>query len=834
MPLKLAGLLVTSGAASSALVDGALRRQVLCGGALDTALLEAGIPISEAELLHFLERASGLPSIGAQELARAERSVALLLPARLAERHGLLPLHEQGRVVDFAAGYPANPQMLEEIGFLMGREIRPVMTLEVRLREAIARCYGCPVSARHQALLALLPHVAPAESASSPSEQPIPISALAPERAPASPAPVEPSADLPVSIASLAPEPEPAPPAEPEEVLNIALPDGAQDLASSVEQVIGSERRQKRSRRTAPRDRVDVDGIARRIVDEAGGIPSFEVEAAENLTLGKARTALNDAQDRKQIFSVVLRFMLKTFDFAAAFAVVGGNAVGWTALTREGSADDKVDRVSLPLDAPSVLKTVLLTRGRFLGPVPSDPLSLSLLADMGRSEPAVAFFCPIEVRERPVAILYGDNPERPASDCKVAELALFTSEVGHRLERLVLEQKRLLARSALEQPVRPAESETPRPATPMASQSSMAASAAPGPSTEARTPAASSAEPGLTPAELFARSPVRSGDHPSDAPSGSSSGFMPLAAPGMSRGTLQPAGALPGSTTGLPPMDELFSAADRLVGANLGDRARAMAELARAPEIASALLSSRFPGPLLRARLPVSELPSPEELGPVPAALARMGAAAVRALAPLLDHRDPDTRYFAMLTAGNLPSPLLLGSVANHVFDKHPLVANAARVALAAMSGLPGFGDALAHLRAHVRAADRDVACLAAKAVGTLHDVPSIDPLIELVGSPDRTLAEAASEALREICKQDFGVQQKRWIAWWQANSARSRSEWLIGALRHRERALRAAAIDELVQITADNFGFAADGPPQVREEAILRWQEWSRARSSF
>jgi HEAT repeat protein len=243
------------------------------------------------------------------------------------------------------------------------------------------------------------------------------------------------------------------------------------------------------------------------------------------------------------------------------------------------------------------------------------------------------------------------------------------------------------------------------------------------------------------------------------------------------------------------------------------------------------VLVTRFPGPVLRARLPVSELPAPEELGPVPAALARLGAPAALALVPLLAHRDVDTRYFALLTAGRIPSAPLVAPVAQRVFDRHPVVASAARAALAAMRGQPGFPDALEKLRAILASRDSERATAAARALGMLHDVAAVDTLIELTEHQNRSLAQAAADALREICKQSLGLNRRRWASWWETNRDRPRAEWLIEALRHRDLDLRVSAIDELVRAVHDNFGYYADGPRQDREAAIGRWQEWWRTR---
>ncbi len=178
MPLKLAGLLVTSGAVPAGIVEDALRRQVLSGCALDTALLEAGARLTEAQLLAKLEQASGLKEVGALALAEAEPAAVALLSAKLAERHGMLPLRSDGLALEVAVRYPPSTEMLEQVGFLLKRELHPFVALEVRLREAIARAYGADLHPRHQAMLQVLGPSAPA-----PSLRPIRGSSRSPRRA---------------------------------------------------------------------------------------------------------------------------------------------------------------------------------------------------------------------------------------------------------------------------------------------------------------------------------------------------------------------------------------------------------------------------------------------------------------------------------------------------------------------------------------------------------------------------------------------------------------------------------------------------------------------------
>jgi hypothetical protein len=523
MSLELAGLLVTSGAVPPTVVDDALRRQVLAGGAFDTALFEAGAALSEGDCLRFLEKASGLPGIDGPQLMATDPSAAALLPGKLAERHCLLPLREDDQL-HVAVPFPVSKAMLEEVGFLLGKQLRPWVALEVRLREAISRIYRIPLPPRYATLAAML-GLTPAAPLPAPPELVEPAAA-----------PTEPAS--PKFTAQTVPEQDP--------FRLIAENDG---LVAALEKALEEAEKDPKlaHRRAAPRDKVDVAGLAGRIAAAAG---TEAAEPLEKLTFGKAKAALAAAEDRHAIMGVALRFALKTFDFVAAFAVVGGNAVGWTSLTQEGFAPEKVERVSLPLDAPSVLRTVLFTRGRYLGPIPTDPISQQLVTGMGRPQPTVAFVGPIEVRERPVAILYADVVGRAVSDRKVAELVAFAQLVGRRLERLILENKRrLVAASQAAQPKDAAPNGAPAP--------QVAAPASEGAFLVPPTPTA---------AELFARGPSRPRKLAARAGLALPS-IEPMPAPGVSR--LSSRGA-----TEAPAVEDLFAAADDLVSTDLAAPAR--------------------------------------------------------------------------------------------------------------------------------------------------------------------------------------------------------------------------------------------------------------------
>jgi hypothetical protein len=165
-------------------------------------------------------------------------------------------------------------------------------------------------------------------------------------------------------------------------------------------------------------------------------------------TLAQARAALKAAShDREAIVDVALTFGRRVFDFVSAFAVVRGSAYGWDA---RGEGDTSLIRqVAVPLDAASVFRTVALTRGSYVGPLPPDALSGHYLALLGRA-PRAVFVWPVEVKSRLVAIFYGDCAHRPMSQRKLSDFILFCQDLPAAFSELILYRKQHGASAAFQ------------------------------------------------------------------------------------------------------------------------------------------------------------------------------------------------------------------------------------------------------------------------------------------------------------------------------------------------------------------------------------------------
>ncbi|HVE85873.1 MAG TPA: FrgA protein [Myxococcales bacterium] len=508
---------------------------------------------------------------------------------------------------------------------------------------------------------------------------------------------------------------------------------------------------------------------------EAPPAPPPPDQTAPDWSLQEARAQLKEATvDRDRIVEVALRYGRRTFDAVVAFAVIRGAAVGWDA--RGDEVDPaQISQVSIPLDSASVFRTVALSRGSYVGPLPPDSLSKHFLELFGRS-PRTVFLFPVEVRSRLVAILYGDSGAKPLSQRRLSDYILFCQDLPGAFQELLVRRKQRAGALLLSE-----EAEPPRPG------------AARPPSPEAAVPRGLGWSP-----------------------------FAVTTSGGLGRAASVPA---PIASERERPPPDFGPLLRRLTGPDATERARAVAELARSPEASSRVLAQSFPGPTAWSRLPVVELPEADELGPIPGALARLGRPAAQALAPLLDAADSDTRYFALLTVGNLPYPELVDGVLRGLFDLDPDISSAARAASTALKRVGRFEMAMKDLRQELASIDAMRRSLAARALGMLHDRDAIDGLINLTGSDDQMCASAAAEALRDITKATFGTSPRQWTRWWAENRSRRRLEWVVAALRHPELEIRISAIEELSRAFNDNLGFSPDGAPPERDAAVRRWE---------
>ncbi len=166
--------------------------------------------------------------------------------------------------------------------------------------------------------------------------------------------------------------------------------------------------------------------------------PALHVYAQE-WTLTQARAALKaSTHERDKLIHTIMLYGRRTFDFVGFFAVSKGAAQGFEAMADE--ALPAMRQISIPLDAASVFRTITLTRGSYVGPLPPDNLSKQYLQLFGR-EPRTVFLCPVEVKSKLVAIIYGDCGQKPMSQRKLSDFILFCQDLPAAFNELILKKR---------------------------------------------------------------------------------------------------------------------------------------------------------------------------------------------------------------------------------------------------------------------------------------------------------------------------------------------------------------------------------------------------------
>lgn len=148
---------------------------------------------------------------------------------------------------------------------------------------------------------------------------------------------------------------------------------------------------------------------------------------------------LDSATDRDSIIEVLLEITLGTFEYVALFLVQGERINGWR--STDPAATQRVARISIPVELPSVFQTIYATRGHYLGPLPHNRTNMQLLEELGRQPPKAALLAPVMVGGKLAGILYGDNGGRGVPSKRVSGILLLTHRVGLCFENLIRKRK---------------------------------------------------------------------------------------------------------------------------------------------------------------------------------------------------------------------------------------------------------------------------------------------------------------------------------------------------------------------------------------------------------
>ena len=136
---RLGDLLVRDGLIDNNQLARALQEQKGSNDKLGGILVKLNF-VTEDKLIAFLSRQYGIQSITLSQLD-IDPEVLKLVPEQIARKYEVLPVKRQGNQLTLAMGDPTNVFALDDVGFMTGLQIQPVVASEAAIRKAFERLY---------------------------------------------------------------------------------------------------------------------------------------------------------------------------------------------------------------------------------------------------------------------------------------------------------------------------------------------------------------------------------------------------------------------------------------------------------------------------------------------------------------------------------------------------------------------------------------------------------------------------------------------------------------------------------------------------------------------
>ena len=140
MPVRIGELLLKEKRITPAQLQEALAYQKQHGGKLGFNLVALGY-VKDEEITALLSKQYGVPSINLAQFD-IDPTVIKLVPAETAQKYQIVPLSRSGATLTIAMTDPTNVFAMDDIKFMTGYNVEPVVASEVAVVEAIARYYG--------------------------------------------------------------------------------------------------------------------------------------------------------------------------------------------------------------------------------------------------------------------------------------------------------------------------------------------------------------------------------------------------------------------------------------------------------------------------------------------------------------------------------------------------------------------------------------------------------------------------------------------------------------------------------------------------------------------
>jgi type IV pilus assembly protein PilB len=140
MTAQIGEILVKENVISAEQLESALKQQRANGGRLGSILISLGF-VDDDDITAILSKKYGVPSINLT-FFEIDPAVIKLIPIDVAQKHLVIPLSRVGSTLTIACVDPTNVFAMDDIKFMTGFNVEPVVASEASILEALEKYYG--------------------------------------------------------------------------------------------------------------------------------------------------------------------------------------------------------------------------------------------------------------------------------------------------------------------------------------------------------------------------------------------------------------------------------------------------------------------------------------------------------------------------------------------------------------------------------------------------------------------------------------------------------------------------------------------------------------------
>ena len=145
MPVRIGELLLKEKRISAEQLQEALNYQRTNGGKLGANLVKLGY-VKDEEITALLSKQYGVPSIALNQF-EIDPAVIKLVPGETARKYQIVPLSRAGATLTIAMTDPTNVFAMDDVKFMTGYNVEPVVASETAVLDSIDKYYGAGTAA---------------------------------------------------------------------------------------------------------------------------------------------------------------------------------------------------------------------------------------------------------------------------------------------------------------------------------------------------------------------------------------------------------------------------------------------------------------------------------------------------------------------------------------------------------------------------------------------------------------------------------------------------------------------------------------------------------------